>query len=156
MGLQLQLLEIQKRGKGTWKFNNGLLNDKTYVNLIKSTILKVLQEVHFDDKNLLWEYLKCQIRSDTIIYSGQKAKQRRQRERELVDKLEDMEKKLDNNESSYVEYQSVKTEWENLQNEKIQGAMIRSKSKWVEYGEKNSKYFLNLEKRNYSTKYIKK
>ena len=30
LGLQLQLLKIQKRGKGTWKFNNGLLNNKIY------------------------------------------------------------------------------------------------------------------------------
>ena len=156
LGLQLQLLEIQKRGKGTWKFNNGLLNDKAYVNMIKSTILKVLQEINFKDKNLLWEYLKCQIRSDTILYSGQKAKQRRQRERELLDKLENLEKNLNTNDSNYIEYQSVKTEWENLQSEKTKGAIVRSKSKWVEFGEKNSKYFFNLEKRNYGIKYIKK
>ena len=28
--------------------------------------------------------------------------------------------------------------------------------RWAEYGEENSKYFLNLEKRNYNSKYIKK
>ena len=39
---------------------------------------------------------------------------------------------------------------------KANGAIIRSKAKWIEYGEKNSKYFLNLEKRNYRAKYIKK
>ena len=45
---------------------------------------------------------KCQIRSDTIVYSGQKAKHMRQRERELTAKLEYLEKNLDNNECNYV------------------------------------------------------
>ena len=106
------------------------------IRYIKSTISKVLQEVSFDNNNLLWEYLKCQIRSDTILYSGQKAKQRRQRETELLDKLEYLEKNFNSNESNYIEYQSVKAYWENLESEKNKGAMVRSKCKWVEYGEK--------------------
>ena len=36
------------------------------------------------------------------------------------------------------------------------GAITRSKAKWVEEGEKNTKYFLNLEKRNFNNKYIRK
>ena len=32
--------------------------------------------------------------------------------------------------------------------------MFQSKSKWVEEGEKNTKYFLNLEKKNYLNKLI--
>ena len=35
------------------------------------------------------------------------------------------------------------------------GILFRAKALWVEEGEKNSKYFLNLEKRNYNTKNIK-
>ena len=34
--------------------------------------------------------------------------------------------------------------------------ILRSKAKWVEDGEKNTKFFLDLEKRNYNNKYIKK
>ena len=36
------------------------------------------------------------------------------------------------------------------------GVITRSKAKWVEEGEKNTKYFLNLEKRNFNNKYIRK
>ena len=42
----------------------------------------------------------------------------------------------------------------NIQDKKAKG--IRSKAKWIEFGEKNWKYFLNLEKRNYANKYFKK
>ena len=35
------------------------------------------------------------------------------------------------------------------------GIILRSKAAWVEDGEKNTKYFINLEKRNHNKKYIK-
>jgi len=41
-----------------------------------------------------------------------------------------------------------------LMENKIKGAIIRSKAKWSEFGEKNTKYFLNLEKRNTERKSI--
>ena len=44
---------------------------------------------------------------------------------------------------------------ENVQNEKTKGAIVRSKAKFVEEGERNSQYFLNLDKRNYNESYIK-
>ena len=34
--------------------------------------------------------------------------------------------------------------------------MLRSRARWVEHGEKSTKYFLNLEKRNYNNKVITK
>ena len=40
--------------------------------------------------------------------------------------------------------------------QKVKGAIIRSKARWVEYGEKNTRYFLNLEKRRGEQKNINK
>ena len=34
-----------------------------------------------------------------------------------------------------------------LRKKKTEGAIIRSRVRWTEFGEKNTKYFLNLEKR---------
>ena len=39
-----------------------------------------------------------------------------------------------------------KSEYDRIQLHKARGAMIRSKCKWVEEGERNTRYFLNLEK----------
>ena len=39
---------------------------------------------------------------------------------------------------------------------KAKGAIIRSRARWVEDGEKNTSYFFNLEKRQYSKKCISK
>ena len=60
------------------------------------------------------------------------------------------------NEEAYDNYRRLKSKWEQIENIKVEGAIIRSKAKWVEEGEKNTKYFLNLEKRNYEKKCIRK
>ena len=39
-----------------------------------------------------------------------------------------------------------------VEKEKINGAIVRSKVKWVEEGEKSSKFFFDLEKQNYIKK----
>ena len=38
--------------------------------------------------------------------------------------------------------------------QKVKGAMMQSKARWTEYGEKNTRYFLNLEKRKAEKKRI--
>ena len=51
------------------------------------------------------------------------------------------------------------TELQNTLNElyigKAKGSLIRSRAQLLELTEKNNKYFLNLEKRNFNAKYIK-
>ena len=39
---------------------------------------------------------------------------------------------------------------------KFEGIIVRSRARWYEHGEKNSKYFLNLGKRNHIRKHIRK
>ena len=123
---------------------------------IRNTISMINKEVKFENKNLFWEYLKCQIRTDTMIYAGKKAKEQRQKEKELTQKIEELEHNVTSNKNEHLEYQQLKSEWESIQRNKSNGIIIRSRAKWVEYGEKNSKYFLNLEKRNYNNKFIRK
>ena len=40
--------------------------------------------------------------------------------------------------------------------EKVKGIIIRARARWHEYGEKSTKYFLNLEKRNHVKKHMRK
>ena len=42
-----------------------------------------------------------------------------------------------------------KLELENIIESRTKGAILRSKTKWYNKGEKNTKYFLNLEKRHF-------
>jgi len=52
------------------------------------------------------------------------------------------------------EYEDLKTELQYIYEEKGRAAIFRSKLRWVEKGERPTKYFFNLEKRNYNRKTI--
>ena len=69
--------------------------------------------------------------------------------------LKELEIKLDYKENVIESYSSTKNELEKYEEEILQGTIIRSQAKWIEDGEKCSKYFLQLEKRNYKSKCIK-
>ena len=59
-------------------------------------------------------------------------------------------------ETTRLKAEGVKSELEALYDKKVEGIIIRSRARWHEHGEKNSKYFLNLEKRNNIKKHIRK
>ena len=52
------------------------------------------------------------------------------------------------------EYDNLKIELQRIYEAKGKGAIFRSKVRWVEQGEKPTKYFFNLEKRNFNRKVI--
>ena len=157
--ISLNILDQSKRGKGYWKFNNNLLTDTTYVEIINNTLLEIKNNINMTDKNQLWEYTKCQLRTDTIIYSSKKAKENKEIEIKLKKKVEQFEQKLSKSNDignlEYMEYVRSKSDWEGHIQRKNNGIILRSKAKWIEDGEKNTKYFLNLEKRNYNNTCIK-
>ena len=157
ISISLKLLERQERGNGSWKFNNSLLKDKDYVRMVKDTIAQILSDNPFNNKSLLWEFTKCKIRTETMIYAGHKARCKNMREKEILNKLSKLEENfnLTNDQTMLREYEICKKEWETIQTEKINGVILRSKALFAEEGEKNSKYFLNLEKRNYNNKHMK-
>ena len=52
--------------------------------------------------------------------------------------------------------EKCKQDFEALYEEKVEGIILRARARWHEHGEKNSKYFLNLEKRNHVKKHVRK
>ena len=147
--------ETITRGKGLWKFNTSLLTDINYANNVRSIISETFGEnTHLEDKGILWELIKCKIRGMTISYSSYKAKEKHKYEDELKVKLDTLDASV-LNENTFEEYDSLKREYEQIQREKAQGAMIRSRAKFIEDGEKCTKFFLNLEKKNHELKNIR-
>jgi hypothetical protein len=54
------------------------------------------------------------------------------------------------------ELRDKKKQLEEIRANKVEGIILRSKARWIDQGEKPTKYFLNLEKRNYVSKLIPK
>ena len=110
------------------------------------------------DKRLFWELIKMEIRSATIAFSKSKAKRINNREQELRSRIDQIDVIIcDNFSSPYIdgilrEYDDLKTELKTIYEEKGKQAMFRAKCRWIEKGERPTKYFFNLEKSNYSKK----
>ena len=145
-----------ERGRGFWKFNSMLLHDVDYVLHIKN-LIKLYDEKYnyLEDKGLKWELIKSEIRSFTVPYCVKMKKLRIAYKMELEHKLHNLLPKLDsNNEDAREEFYSTKNELEQIEQKESIGVIIRSKARWVEDGEKNTKFFLGLEKRNSVNKVI--
>ena len=59
------------------------------------------------------------------------------------------------NETTKNELNKIRNSLKEIGDCKLKGAIIRSRVKWIEEGEKSSKYFYNLEKNNFVKKYWK-
>jgi len=61
------------RGPGFWKFNNSLLSDTKYVELLNFLIPELAKKHQgTEDKGLFWEMIKVEIRAFTIKFSKKK------------------------------------------------------------------------------------
>jgi len=146
---------------GFWKFDNTLLKDPQYIDKIHNTYTQARKYYgQLTDKRLFWEMIKIEIRSATIAYSKNKFKSIRNREQELIRRLDHLDGTISSNLSSphidgvLREYDKLKTELQSTYEEKGKQVIFRAKSRWMENGERLTKYFLNLEKRNYKEKTI--
>ena len=147
--LDLQI-ENQSKGPGFWKLNNSLLSELEYVNRIKDLIKNAKDKYDYlEDKALKWDIIKCDIRAETISYATWKKKKVTERERELTNIINELEVQIQCDEEKYEEYLEHKQELEKIKDDKSKGIMVRSRAKHIEDNEKCTKYFCQLEKRNY-------
>ena len=153
-----------KRGPGLWKFNNSLLDDEDYVTLIRENYSPISEKYSGqEDKRLKWELVKMELRGLTIPYAINKAKNIRRKERDLQKRLDDLDQSISSGSGAdshrenglEAEHNQLKQELCLIYENRGKGSIVRSKTRWIEQGEKPTKYFFNLEKRNYSHKTIK-
>ena len=95
-----------------------------------------------------------EIGTTTIIFAKRKARQKRDEEKELLMRFNSLQERLRHNfdESIKAEMDRAKNKFANIIAVKTRGAIVRSRSRLYEFGEKNSKWFYNLEKRNHRKK----
>ena len=166
------IVKYQERGRGFWKFNNSLLSDPAYVKLVKDCINETVDEYKINgdiehpesltfsinDQLLKFETLKLQIRGKTISYAAWKKKEQNNTENFLEKEINSLQQSLNVSpcEETKRKLAQKQNELQELREYKMRGRATRSKANWITRGEKNTKYFLNLEKRHYTNKLISK
>ena len=171
MELVLTICKFQ-RGRGLWKFNCSLLKIKDYLITINNVIDKeklyyALPVYHsmfvskLDDSTINFtisdstlEVLLLQIRGETIKYASNLKRQSCEKEQNLKNEIENMEKNFE--QIDQYKLDAKKKELESFRNEKIKGVMIRSRAQWLNDGEKPSKFLSSLEKHYYTEKTVRK
>ena len=160
------------RGKGIWKFNCALLKDQEYIEMVNSLINQIKAEncalvYNFDnlpnisDQDLcvrvshsqFLEILLLQIRGETVKYGTRMKRNRNKKELQIMSDIENLEKVENLCNMNILE--AKQRELQELREERIKGSLVRSRVQWLAEGEKHSKYFCSLERRNYLEKAIK-
>ena len=137
-----------ERGPGVWILNNSLLQDEVYVEKVKELIRKET-ESDFFHKNvtIAWDNLKYKIKKFSQVYSKNMSKIRYKEYFDIQNELQKLSAKAANGlDIDYAKYESLKLELKNYEETKCKGAILRSKAFWATEYDKNTKYFLNLEK----------
>ena len=158
------------RGRGYWKCNcHYLRHDADFVIFIKEKI-KEYKEVHNNsdiNHNVIWDAFECYVAGFCVEYSIRKKRERSKRKEELFRNISESKKKLSisqedrlSDNSSIIaqlirEIDELETDLNEILDKETAGLIVRSRIKWAEHGEKSSKYFCNLEKRNNDKKIIR-
>ena len=148
-------LHTNPRGPGFWKLNTSFLSETEYINHIEG-----VKDEHQNDKSvnasLLWEMIKLKVREQTLRYAKTKKGKMLREEEKLEKKINILQRQIDsgcNNDKEKlainIQLEQKTKELEKIIEYRTRGAILRAKCRWYNEGEKNSKYFLSLEKRHY-------
>ena len=176
--IQLEIFTSKtKKGKGIWKLNNSLLLEENLTTLINkeihlcvSTYACTPYNPEFVEKytienidlmieiDLFWEVIQAQLRGLIINYASKKKKKQEAREIELSKDIEQYTQIMHLNLTNIEwmrEFKDKERELEGLREYKLKGALIRARWQQLAEGEKPTRYFLNLENRNFVSKHIR-
>ena len=96
----------QKKGPGFWKFNTSFLEDHQYVTELRENLPEFKSKYQsVEDLGLRWDLIKMEIRGFTIKYSKIKARKRRDEEKTLQNKMNELitkAEKIETTGKSYV------------------------------------------------------
>lgn len=139
-----------ERGRGYWIMNNSLLKDAAYKKGIENLIqASISNQEEARDMRSWWELLKFQCKEVAVARSVEIARLARDTKKEkarTLNQLIEAFKNIPADQDLASNIDLLKKEITNSEIEKAVGARIRSKVKWLDLGEKPTKYFYALEK----------
>ena len=145
-------LKSFERGRGYWKLNNILLGESEYVKMMNIELEKFIEQNRDEKAVEIWEKLKLKIKKLSIEYSKNRTSESKIAIAQLSELVSDYEARLPLNQGEDNLYEKTKKDLEEKLFERAKGMLFRSKVRWYEEGERNTKYFFALEKARYNAK----
>jgi len=147
------------RGPGFWKLNTSLPTEMDYINQMRAVIKDTQEEYQNDtfvNDALMWEMIKLNIRKQALKYSTIKKGKISRREEEIEKEIKSLQclfetsnmEETGKEDTLNAALDTKKSELEKIIEYRAKGSILRARCKWHNEGEKNTKYFLSLEKRH--------
>lgn len=136
-----------EKGPGVWIFNNQFLKDTIFKQEIKQIIEREKKcSLYNTEFTVWWDNLKYKIRKKCQLYGQERNKSKYTEYNTIQRQISKFNDNVKSQNVDIMKYESLKEKLNVLEMELCQGAILRSKAKWAIEGDKNTKYFLNLEK----------
>ena len=137
-----------KRG-GVWRLNTALLADPDFKREVSSTIDRQKSVISdFESLGAWWDDLKLVIRSTCINYCARKRQSVNRERNVLTKRLIRAKNAFHAGDNSVVsELRACESALSSLISREAEGAKIRSRAKWIEEGEKPTRFFFRLEQK---------
>ena len=116
-----------------------------YSNIAEMPLDEIQFTIEDDVFFILYYLLLMEIRGKTISYSAYKKQQNVDKKNKLLEEIPVLEN-IDN--INYELLDEKRKELYAVRKVKMEGVKVRSKAKWINDGEKVTKYFCNMENRN--------
>ncbi|CAC5409050.1 unnamed protein product [Mytilus coruscus] len=137
-----------ERGPGVWIFNNSFLKDELFTDKIKRIFAEEIgSDFYMSNPLIWWDNLKFTIKRLSQIYGKEKQKDLNREYYKLQNKIQELSVKSANSiQINSEQFLELKTQLEDIETYKCKGAILRSKSQWALESDRNTAYFLKLEK----------
>ncbi len=147
------------RGPGYWKLNVSVLNDEQYKEKVKTIYNKTVEDfADVESKRVIWDLFKIRVKEFSIRYCIEKKSREHDELENLNSKINIIDDEITRNPQNSSQLIRERSEAKNKLNmlslNEAKGYQIRSRVRWLEEGEKNTKYFARLENRRQTFNYI--
>ena len=149
---------LQPRGPGIWKFNNTLLQDNQFVQKLKELVKDCKRIYNYMNPTEFWELLKFEMKQCAREWSRAKMVHNKTNKSNVYVKLNELQDELTETQSDSDSKEllhcitSLKSELNAYETLDAKRAAFRCKKSWIQGGEKMTKYYFNMERRNYTSK----
>ncbi|CAC5416070.1 unnamed protein product [Mytilus coruscus] len=149
---------VVERGPGIWVLNNTVLSNVNYVKRVKEIIFESMNCSLYDSEPLIWwDNLKYRIKRYSQVFSSDLVKEKKKEFFDIQNKIQRLcALQASGIDIDVTRLETLKLDLGKYELEKCKGAILRSKATWATEGDKNTKYFLNLEKYKQESNSVKK
>ena len=147
--LKLSFDNYSNSRNGVWKFNTALLSDPDFVSMMSALIKGQKCRVDkFSSLGAWWDSLKLEIKRSCVGYCARKRALANRERSTLNKRIISLRNRFHFGDQRVLkELKETQNALSSLIQKEAEGAKIRARAKWIEEGEKPTRYFFRLERK---------